>query len=87
MNSNERIMLQEIYKNSAQMYAFLARLFRVEIDETMLEHLKDSDFASAPDIPLISEGYQMMDAYLFGCRLCPYILGIWCTCRERSLSL
>ncbi len=64
MDNGDRVILQEIFNNSAQMYAFIARLYRVEVDEQLWEQLKKSDFAAVPDIPKLTEGYLMMDTYL-----------------------
>lgn len=64
MENNDRVMLQEIFNSSAQMYAFLARLHRVEIDEALLAKLKETDFNSLSDIPELALGYQMMGAYI-----------------------
>ncbi len=64
MENNDRIMLQEIFNSCAQMYAFLARLYRVEIDEPLLNELIKTDYAAIADVPEVSTGYQRIDAYL-----------------------
>lgn len=64
MENADRVILQEIFNHSAQMYAFIARLYRVEVDNELFAELKKSDFSLTPDIPQIDEGYKMMDAFL-----------------------
>lgn len=64
MNNDDRVILQEIYNNSAQMYAFIARLYRIEINEPLLKELLNTNFALGTDLPEVAEGYQLMDSYL-----------------------
>lgn len=64
MGNNDRVILQEVFNNTAQMYAFIARLYREEVDQELFEQLKNIEFASMPDIPELDEGYQIMDVYL-----------------------
>ncbi len=64
MEDNDRFELKEVLFNSAAMYAFIARLYRQEVDQTLLDQLTALDFTSDFDVPQVAEGYRMMDTFL-----------------------
>ena len=64
MEESDRLALQEILNNSAAMYAFIARLYRQEVDKDLLSSLHRLDFAAAADEPEIAAGYRMMEGFL-----------------------
>ncbi len=50
--------------NRASMYLFLARCFRIEVDQIFLDQLAQMDFGIESDQPEIAEGYRMLMDYL-----------------------
>ncbi len=64
MEENDRSVLQEMVFNSAAMYAFIARLYRQEVDQVLLDQLITLNFTTDIDVPEVAEGYQMMDTFL-----------------------
>lgn len=53
-----------LFSNREQMYLFLARLYRVEVDQTLLDQMAQMDFSIESDQPGITEGYRMIGSFL-----------------------
>ena len=56
-----RVNMQE----RAQLYRLLSRLYRVEVDQQLLDALKSLSFPAAEGV--LGEGYEMLKAYLDNC--------------------
>ncbi len=50
--------------NRASLYAFLARLFRVEVDQKLLDQMAHMQFDVEADEPDIAAGYRLLAAFL-----------------------
>lgn len=58
----------DLCRKRAATYSFLARLYRVEVDEAFLEELKDMRFPAKTGNVKVDEGYRMMAKYLSNLR-------------------
>lgn len=61
-----------LISNRASMYLLLARLFRIEADQPLLDQMARMDFSVEVDQPEIAEGYRMLRDFL--ARLSPSTL-------------
>lgn len=59
--------LIQISQGRASTYGFLARLFRLEVDEELLETLKATQFPARTGNDDVDEGYRLICSYLSHC--------------------
>ncbi len=64
MDNYGRSVIEELVINSGAMYAFLARFYRQEVDQELVECMRVVNFTSELDVPEVAEGYRIMDQYL-----------------------
>jgi len=56
--------IAELVSNRASMYSLLARWFRIEVDQELLDQMAKMDFSVEADQPDIAEGYRMLKGFL-----------------------
>ncbi len=56
--------LQLLVSNRAGTYEFLARIFRVEVDQDLLEQMAGMTLPAEIELPEISEGYRILNGFL-----------------------
>lgn len=56
--------LGKLLLNRCSMYSFLARVYRVEADEGLLDQIAAMDLETDVGVPEIRQGYQMLRSYL-----------------------
>jgi anaerobic sulfite reductase subunit A len=55
---------EELITNRGSMYGFLARIYRVEVDQELLDQMVKMDLSVGVDEPEISVGYRMLKGFL-----------------------
>jgi len=58
------VEFEKLISNRGSMYGFLARAYRVEVDQELLDQMGKMDLSSEVDVPEISEGYRMLKGFL-----------------------
>jgi len=56
--------IEQLTTNRSSMYGFLARIYRVEVDQGFLDQLARMDLSVDVDEPEISEGYRLLKGFL-----------------------
>ena len=56
--------LEKLISNRGSTYGFLARIYRVEVDQELLEQMARMGLSVEVDLPEISEGYRMLKGFL-----------------------
>ncbi len=55
---------EELISNRGGLYGFLARIYRVEVDQELLDQMGKMNLPVEVDVPEISEGYRMLKGFL-----------------------
>jgi TorA maturation chaperone TorD len=66
LSAEEITELSELMDQRAAVYAFMARLFRVEVDEALLQELKAMRFPAATGSEPVDEGYKFLSKFVGG---------------------
>lgn len=64
METGERIAVATLVANRTSTYALLGRLYREEVDQTLLDQLRQMDLAIGAEVPQIEQGYQQLKGFL-----------------------
>jgi TorA maturation chaperone TorD len=56
--------LEGLLSNRCSMYGFLARVYRVEVDQDLLDRMTDMNLSVEVDAPEISQGYAILRRFL-----------------------
>ncbi|MFC2056741.1 molecular chaperone [Chloroflexota bacterium] len=56
--------LEKLISNRGSTYGFLARIYRVEVDQELLEQMARMSLPVEVDLPEISEGYRILKSFL-----------------------
>jgi anaerobic sulfite reductase subunit A len=64
MSDITRAEFETLISNRAGTYAFLARIYRVEADQALLERISGMDLTTGVEEPDISEGYAILDRFV-----------------------
>jgi len=57
------VEFEKLISNRGSMYGFLARAYRVEVDQQLLDQMGKMDLSSEVDVSEISEGYRMLKGF------------------------
>lgn len=64
MENLNAVEFEKLILNRGSMYGFLARIYRVEVDQQLLDQMGKMDLSSEVDVSEISEGYRMLKGFL-----------------------
>jgi TorA maturation chaperone TorD len=64
MENPGTIKLKDLISNRVSMYIFLARIYRVEVDQELLDQMIKMDLSLEVEVPEINEGYRILKGFL-----------------------
>lgn len=64
VKNNSTAELEKLISNRGSTYGFLARIYRVEVDQELLDQMARMGLSIKVDLPEISKGYRMLKGFL-----------------------